>query len=544
VRPHVVVDAPWELVALDELGPKPLASGTRATVGLTVVLRRDDDDGTELPLVARCAGELETASAVETRLIVRNRPWLALDDLPRRDGDEARYVVRHVGTTPAHGVTARLGDDAHAIGSLLPGERATVRGAAQAARCGGVVLIGDRIALRLPPLDGTPPVQATLALDAPSEVFAGAPFVVALACTVDGPVDTLTLRASDVPGLRYVAGSTLLDGVPVLDRDEASPLAGGGLVLRAVAGPTTLQVRCAFVAATSAAALPFSVSAMLDGDEAAVARLALDVRAYDGYADRSTIHPYQLEACTLPLAVTDAAPVATALPIAVVACDEPTVAPPYVLTCTFDDERRELLARALRTAGRNGLAAHVLALRALFPDGDGSGDPDVTLALRVAGDALADTYDRLYVKLRIPGFEAAADDLEDGPLRAALDVCCRRLLEAAPAEPLDDRPSVRIARDDVLAARDALASEPYGAPAIVRFLLALVPEAGDDALFTAALRRWKAAARDAVHAASERGPRAYDDALARGSIDVLLDDARAALIAALRAQVVGAGAVA
>jgi hypothetical protein len=533
VRPELAVEAPWRIVDCD-LAARPLACGAVARAVLTLQLDALCADGSTVPLTIYAAYGTTLPVRADATLVVRERPWLALDDLPERDGDAACYVVRHVGTTPAHAVRAQLDDRMHDLGTLLPGERTTIVVAQTAARCGGVVRIGERVALVLPPLDGRPPARVDLALDAPAEVVAGTPFPFEARCTVSDAVETLTLRLAGRAGVAYVAGSTVLDGVALLDRGGDSPLAGAGLIARAIAPGTTLHLRCAFVADAAVANNVLELALDVDGEVRPAASLPVAVIGCDGFAARPSHLAYHVEACAL---ASPAAPSARPEPEPE-PCD-----PPFVFVVDVNDVRRDLLARALRGAG-DGLASHLLALRALFPAGETSGDPAVAAALGVAGEALADVFDRLYVKLRIPGFEAAGEDLEDAPLRAALDALCARLLVAPAGDRLDDgRASVVVPREVVRTAHAALAHEAYGAPEVVRFLLALVPDRMEDALLASALGRWVRAARATLTDAARRGPRGYDEALARGVVDGELDDARAGLLAALRARVACAGAV-
>ena len=96
----------------------------------------------------------------------------------------------------------------------------------------------------------------------------------------------------------------------------------------------------------------------------------------------------------------------------------------------LDGERLDEIVRLLGGAAGRGLIPHVLALRAFFPDVDPSGDPLVAAALDDVRFALRDVLDRLFVKLRIPGFDVATDDLEDVPLRRAMTGFFQRLLDA------------------------------------------------------------------------------------------------------------------
>jgi hypothetical protein len=533
-RPAFDVPAPWVLLDHD-LSTKPLACGATARVRLRVRLDEPREDGDHVTLALTC-GEGAAAAHVTTTLLVRDRAWLALDDLPETVNDVVRYVVRHVGTTPARSLVARFGEDVMPLDDLLPGARATLTVPTALARGGGRMRVGARDALLLPSPAGRPPARVAVRLDAPPAIVAGAPFAWSCSAYAEDDVDALCMRVLEPPGLAYVPGSTVLDGVPLLDCAGRSPLAGSGLLVRGLGAGTALTVCCAFVAARNEPQT-LAVALDVDGDERAAVTQAIGADAPDALAARPSNLPYHVEAYAL-------LPVAE--PPAPVIADVPGIAriTVHTLSCRFDQERRALLARALRGTGAAGLAGALLPLRALFPDAEASGDAGIRSSLLDAQAALADVFDRLYVKLRIPGFEAAAEDLEDASLRAALATLCARLSTLAPAASTGEDAEVALSAEDLRAACDVLAHAPHGAPAIVRFLLALVPDRCEDALLGAALARWTRAARAALEDAAADGRRAYDDALAHAPVDDALDDARAGLLAALRANVVLAGALA
>ena len=155
----------------------------------------------------------------------------------------------------------------------------------------------------------------------------------------------------------------------------------------------------------------------------------------------------------------------------------------------------------------------MLALRALFPEsGDDMAAPASHAELDEVGHALRDVFDRLFVKLRIPGFVVAADDLEDPRLREAI----LALGDACAPEP----------------GRAALANAPLGAPVALRALLAAIPAPLRDAPVDAAASAYQRS-MDGMLASYEDLPLAvFDEALARGR-DAALDEARAVLLAAI-----------
>ncbi|MEA2687600.1 MAG: hypothetical protein QOD51_207, partial [Candidatus Eremiobacteraeota bacterium] len=92
-------------------------------------------------------------------------------------------------------------------------------------------------------------------------------------------------------------------------------------------------------------------------------------------------------------------------------------------------------------------------------------------------------------------------------------------------------------RDTVRRIRSDCADAPYGAPAVLRALVALLPSScDDDPALATALRRY-ASLLDAVLSRYEDLPlELFDDALARCA-DAVLDDARDGILTALREHV-------
>jgi len=547
VRADVAVGEPWTMLGHD-LAPKPLAAGAHVVVRVELRLDEQVADGEEVPLTVtgtEAAGEAH--ACVEACVLVRDRPWLALDDLPVRDGDDAvRYTVRHVGTTPARALTIHAGDLTRPLDDLDPGERAEVVLPLEVARRGAAVHVRGRHALQLPARDGRPAARVELDAELPDAVVAGAPFALLIRCATADDVDALRLRLTGMRGVRHVAGSTVLDAVPLLDHGDRAPLAEPGLQLRGLAAGTRFVVRCLLVADAGEGERTLQLAVDVDDEPGPMLARTLTVTAYDGFATRPQGLAYHVDACSLVCAAVPA-PAAPSEPAALQ--PEPVVAggeqvEDYTLLHRFDDDRVALLVRALRAAAPRGLASRLLPLRALFPDAEGGGDADAQRALACAGEALGDVFDRLSVKLCIPGFAADGDDLEDGVLRVALDALCAQLLATPTTSAAGDAACVQLSASRVREARATLAVAPYGAPEVVQLLLDLVPNRCEDPLLGAALTRWAQAARAAVDAAAAGGRLAFDDALARGPIADALDDAGASVLAALRARGAVSGGVA
>jgi hypothetical protein len=350
------------------------------------------------------------------------------------------------------------------------------------------------------------------ALRAPDEVVAGAPLAMRLDVDVEDAIERLAIRAPQLRSARYIAGSTSVGGCAILDEAVGSPLHGDGLVLRGVPRATRVTIGWSLLIGTAPdESLALAVDLDADGHHYALAPLAVRVRAADAFATRPAELRYHVDACALSPRTDAPEPVAACREVPYV--DEPVAAPApatRVRTPRWDE-----IARLLRGVRCGGLVAHVLVLRAFFPEPDRA-ETGMPSALDAVGHALRDAFDRLFVKLRIPGFTVAADDLEDRGLRHAL----LALLEA-------EGTSVCCA---------VLADAPLGAPVALRALLAAIPPpAGDTALGTAANAYLRLL--DRALAEHEALPlELFDDAVARGR-DAALDDARAALLMLVDEQV-------
>jgi hypothetical protein len=575
--------------------PTTVAPGGVAAVPLAVRLSDDVADDARLALtVVACDAGGERART-ELTLTARDRPWLALSALPAREGERVAYALHNAGSTTARAVVARVGDEVHQLGAVEPGGSASLAVSQRAARRGGFVSVNGHEELALPTLDERPPAEVRAALDAPASVVAGAPFAVRAEIAVATAVEALVVRVPGTDHAVYVAGSTTLDGRALLDRGPGSPLAGDGLLLRGV--PAGAQIALAWSmladAGSCEGALELAGELVVDGDARAFDPVQVAVRPREAFAARPAGLAYHVDACTLApdgtlvpdrpvvpeetpafhrTTLPDGTPVADMTPVDGVpvdgalhfTVDAPECEPPHAVpeeisapsmiaaadgqaAFTFalrlDGARLEEIARLLHGARGSGLAAHLLAVCALFPERETSEDVLVASALGAAHDALRDVFDRLFVKLRIPGFDVAASDLEDPALRRALVRLFERLLTARPGGDALAGASGRLAGERVRDVLSSFADAPFGAPAMLRALVALLPThcAGEPAL-GAALARYAAALDDALARYANAPARSFDDALATSG-DAALDDARADLLAALEARVAGSRAL-
>jgi hypothetical protein len=485
-------------------GARSVAPGERAHLAARVVNAGDGDEvvsfrvagpaaaAHDIPSMTLRAG---TAAGVEFAVEVPHDAldgalltpvFLVMDDITERS--RAEFSVR------VCDVESRFGRTASGPGSDLTGSDLT--GA-----------LGE----------GAPPVSGTIR--GPELGLAGVPFVVSLELHVRAETPALIVRSAPVPGAAYLPGSTVLDGHAVLDPiagaplGARSPLDGEGLMLREVPGDTRISAAWSIVPDPSLHGESLLIEAVLECDGARTTLCAdpVPVCAREAFAARPAGLPYHIGACAL----------ATHSGAEIAVDPQPSIALPeelgwieYVLR--LDRARLDDLARLLGALRGDGLVAHLFVVRLFFPDAVSNGDSSLGLAFESVGAALRDVFDRLYVKLRIPGFAVSSDDLDDADLRRALAAWFTCL------------------GDDALTSgeREALCAAPYGAPVALRALIRLLPTRCDDAAFSTALSRY-AMLLDAVLGRYDGVPlELFDDALARGS-DRALDDARRDLLQAL-----------
>jgi hypothetical protein len=399
------------------------------------------------------------------------------------------------------------------------------------------------------------PAVVHAALHGPDDVSAGAPFPVRVDIDVEDAVDVLGVRVREVPGARYVCGSTSLDGRLLLDRAGSSPLAGEGLLLRSILPGTRVSAAWTLLADPSVCDEALIVEAVVDadGEETPCEAIAVRVRGRDAFAAQPAGLPYHVDACVIGTDAAAVVPAASCAPSTIAATsgaadlrEDPLLDSPSTHSPRPSSRDDDAFTFALRLSGAclddvarmprvtgGGLVAHILALRALLPDAETSGDRGVASALDDVRRAAGDVFDRLFVKLRIPGFDVASDDVDDVVLRSAMVDLFERLLTASRGDDRCEDVSVRITRERVRELLAAFAGAPYGAPAMLRALVALLPTRCErDPALGSALARYAIALDDAL-AGYEGAPlELFDDALARGS-DRALGDARAALAATI-----------
>jgi uncharacterized repeat protein (TIGR01451 family) len=104
-------------------------------------------------------------------------------------------------------------------------------------------------------------------------------------------------------------------------------------------------------------------------------------------------------------------------PAAAVAIPEPQAT---IVFLELSDDHLGWVVQYLEQTRVGGIVAHLLALRALFPDRVSGGDRLLRARLRSHREMLGEHADRLFIKVRLPDFPLAPGDVETPELRASL----------------------------------------------------------------------------------------------------------------------------
>jgi hypothetical protein len=451
-----------------------------------------DGEVTTADIVATAADGAHLASvAIDLRVV--DRPWIAVEDVTV-DGADARVVVRNVGATTARDV----GLDGEADGrveALGPGEAhvfaLTVK-RTQNAYVAGADGIAVPIAWEIQP----EPVPVEAELIVATAARAGQRLDIRLRCVAAGALETLRVRPRPHSGAVYVAGSTSVNGYAIVDGVDGPPLLlGDGLALHDVPAGTIAEIAWSLLPRTPGDLL---VSVDVEANGMPVELGDAHVRVSDAvpFGARPSALPFHIDAATVadltaPAPALDvpatfpqatmtpqqAAPAAAPAPVSA-----PSTAGTFVLQHALDDVRVAAIRRVLRGSRGPGIVGHLPAIAVLLPTAIGA-DPTVNDALARATDAIRGVYERLFVKLRIPGYDVTPFDLEDNAARREL-VQFYRIAAAGDALPPYGSADLRvtIGASALVAARDALADAPLGGPVTLATIGALLPRGGTGAV--------------------------------------------------------------
>ncbi|MBV8643218.1 MAG: hypothetical protein JO225_04795, partial [Candidatus Eremiobacteraeota bacterium] len=218
-----------------------LAPGMLATASFELEVPEDATDGETLAVLVDACDAGAVLSQLELALPVRDRAHLVVEGEPQRAHGAVRYRVRNLGSSTAHNARAHVGDEVHDLAPLAPGESGEIVASERAARLGGTLRCGAREVAVLAASEPPRTAQPSCELRA-GDAVAGAPVTLHLRLTVPESAETVVIRVPGDDAAPYAAGSTILDGRPLLDRGGGAPLAGAGLALHAVPAGTALRV--------------------------------------------------------------------------------------------------------------------------------------------------------------------------------------------------------------------------------------------------------------------------------------------------------------
>jgi hypothetical protein len=508
-----------ERVSVGILGQSCWSGELRAGAAAAFVARHtmpvELGDGDSASIVVLAHGE-DGAQLAATEFALRavDRPWIAIEDVVLERG-QTRVTIRNVGATTARDVRIDGAGDI-VVAALPPGETfdivvepALARRASLVGHDGRVVPIGWD--------DQAAPVAVAAQLAMAAHARNGERLDVRLRITGGGAIQTLRMRPRQHPAAVYVAGSTMVNGHAVVDGLDGPPLfTGDGLALHDIPAGTFVELSWSLLPRT-----PGELIVAVDVDANGV---AIDVtpstvaiadappfgarpNALPFHIDAATVGdfsiaaPYTGEAGVLPIlnpALTGidalpAAPEASApeafmlAPGAPVSAGDETFAftaidgPALSTSLTLDSTRAAAIVRVLRGARGSGLISHVPSLAVLFPMTIVSGDPQLDATFAGAAEAIRGVYERLFVKLRIPGYGVTSADLEDAATRRDLLALLDRIGASTDAQPnatVRGDVHARIDRARIAAVRAQLANAPLGGPVTLAAVAALLPRYG------------------------------------------------------------------
>ena len=523
-------------------------------------------DGDVLPVAVTAAGEdgVQLASAhFDLRTV--DRPWISVDDVAWERG-QTRVTIRNVGATVARDVRLE-GESELLVAALAPGESHSIVVAPAVARHGSIVGHDGR-SVPIGWDDQAAPVDVTARIFAPATARSGERLDVRLRISGAGEMQTLRVRPRSHAAAVYVAGSTSVNGHAVVDGAEGPPLfTRDGLAMHDIPAGTTVEIAWSLLPRTPGE-LIVAIEADANGDAVSVEPLAVAVPDAPPFGARPNALPFHIDAATVgdfsiaaPFAEAAVLPIVPpptgidALPAAPAPSDPGawTLAPPDVpgeetsafpasagtvtAWLTLDSVRSAAIVRVLRGARGPGMISHLPSLAVLFPNAIASGDASLDAAFAGTSEAIRGMYERLFVKLRIPGYGVTPADLEDETTRRGLLALLERIgATSDPGGALDSRADVyvRIDRNRLLAAREALVDAPLGGPQTLAAIASLLPRFGTGVAPVAvgAYAAELATSFDAACAMSREEFSAY--LMTQGAPE--LDSARAVAVAVLDAH--------
>jgi hypothetical protein len=211
--------------------------------------------------------------------------------------------------------------------------------------------------------------------------------------------------------------------------------------------------------------------------------------------------------------------------------------PAIITSLTLDAGRSAAISRVLRGAHGTGMISHVPSLSVLFPNRIATGDANFDAAFAGLAEAVRAVYERLYVKLRIPGYSVQPADLEDETTRRELLMLLDRIAASgdAPTGAIAvGEVHARIDRLRIASASVALTDAPLGSPHTLAAVAALLPRYGSSGV-AAAVGAYVRELNAAFERACAQPPDGFTAYLTQQRVPEL-DAARALAVAVLDAR--------
>jgi hypothetical protein len=523
-------------------------------------------DGDTATVIATATGTGgDELAAVHFELRALDRPWIAIDEVVL-ERDRTRVTIRNVGATTARDVRIAGETDA-LIERLGAGETfeavidpMVARRAAIVAQDGRVVPIGWD--------DQAAPVEVRATLLVPADIRTGERLDVRLRLTGTMSVHVMRVRPHKLWHAPYIAGSTWVNGHAVVDSVKGPPLfSADGLALHDIPAGTNVDIGWSLLPQTPGDLL---VTVDVDANSVAVELEPVTVVVADTppFGARPNALPFHIDAPTvgdpggtmpysepallttelmtptsislLPPAPAPSDPNAWALapPDPDSAAFDALSGPAITISITLDDDRAAAIVRVLRGSRGPGLIGHIPSLAVLYPTSIVSGDGQLDATFRELGEAIRGVYERLFVKLRIPGYAVMPGDLEDEATRRDLLSLFERITaiaDAAPGAIISGDIHARFDRSRIAAARAALVDTPLGGPLTLAAVVALLPRYGSGEAGTA-VGAYAAELAAAFEAAAGQAPQGFI-AYLNAQVVPALDAARATAVAALERRI-------
>lgn len=380
----------------------------------------------------------------------------------------------------------------------------------------------------------------------------------------DGTARLVAIQTAMPDSLIYVPNSTTINDVPIRDAGLLPPVCSGqGVILSEVDPGVEAAIRWRSVvhnAIAGGTSIELSARVRYDGDrDDEIASNELRVRATPIFANAIAGLPFGLDGMIGP-ALSDRTPALTedrfiqlppATPVAegngalalpqlspgvqgepdgIAEYESAGAVEAVETTATLTAltaQRVDRTARFLREARFTGLITHLFALRAFLPDAIGDAH---CAALGATKELLRDEFDRLFIKLRLPGYAIAPRDVETPSLRSTLE---RLIAETASARGMPvESPTIALAlRGEFDAGKlrelgDRLTSAPLATALPWAALARLLPSQG------AQYSEYRARLIESLDALLDADSNDFIDAL-QNHDDAALDAALDAVVASL-----------